>query len=152
MEIVSGGRHLDWVEGLLDDCSEVYGNMGIGLNGTESESLIAVSDGSPVGIVMFDRIPSFRINVLYSLPGHQDAIEPMLRSIIAMAIHQGMDSVTVHSVDYDGTLTNACRRAGFKMTTDCPCCQREGAIFLRCSFQRPQTILCIGCRNRPKSI
>ena len=134
IEVISGKDRPEWVKDLLEDYSEVQMKMGMDFNSTESDSVIAIKDGDPVGIVMFNGKPSFRINMIHAYLGHDDVIEPMLKSIISMAIFEGKDSVTVHSIGTNKALNDLLYGLGFRNTTDCPCCQREEAIHMMIHF------------------
>lgn len=134
IKVFEGGNHPDWVDGLLDDFSKADNHTDMRFNSKGSASVLAVKDGAPVGIVMFDKDPSFRINMIHTFPDNEDTVEPMLKSIVAMAIFQGKDSVTIHSIDRNGTLTELFRNMGFKIADGCPCCHREGTIHMKLSL------------------
>lgn len=135
IDVIDGGKHPDWVRDMLEDCSRANTLLDMDYNGSRSESVIALEDGIPVGIVSFDREPSFRINLVHAYPGHDDSIEPMVKSIMAMAAFQGKDSVTVHSIDKDGKLNGIFYSIGFRNTADNPCNLRESTIHMRYRFR-----------------
>ena len=130
IDIVDGRKHPDWVRSLLEDYSKANASMDMNFDSKGSESVIAVKDGAPAGIMMFDKDPSFKINMIHRYPDQDDVLEPMLKSIIAMAIFQGKDSVTVHSIDNDGTLYEFFCNMGFKNSADRPCSLRVGTLHM----------------------
>ncbi len=134
IEVTDGEKHPDWVRDLLEDFSRTNDDQDVTFDSKGSESVIAVKDGEPAGILMFDSEPSFRINMLHAYPGHDDVIEPMVRSAIAMANVQGKDCVTVHAVDKDGTLRGIFLNMGFKNASNGPCSLRKGTIHMKLSF------------------
>lgn len=134
IEVIDGRKHPEWVKDLLEDYSKANASIGMDFNGKVSESVIAVKDGAPVGIMMFDREPSFRIGLIHTYPEHDDSFEPMLKSVVAMAAFQGKDSVTVHSISSNRNLIEILHGLGFTNYANCPCSLRENTIHMKYCF------------------
>ena len=134
IEVADGGMHPDWIRSLMEDFTKSNAEMDVSFNSKGSESVIAVKDGAPAGIMMFDTDPSFKINMIHAYSGCDDVIEPMVKSIIAMANLQGKNCVIVHAMDRDGTMRGLFINMGFKNSANCPCCLREGTIHMKLSF------------------
>ena len=134
LNIISGKDHPEWKKRLLEDYSEKNMEKDIRFNSSQSESLIAIKNDEPTGLILYDDVSDFRIHLIHIVDNDQDILDAMMRSVLSMAANAGKDSVTIHAIDTDGTMNDSCLKMGFKFSSDCPCCQRQESLCLRYSF------------------
>lgn len=134
LDIVSGNNHPEWKHSLLEDYSRKIMENDFRFNSSQSKSLIAIKDNEPMGLMLYEDNPDFKIHLIHIVDDDLDILDAMMRTALSMAANAGKDSVTVHALDINGTMNSPCLRMGFKFSNDCPCCQRQESVCLRYSF------------------
>ncbi len=130
MRIVDGSTEPDLRESIIGSFRKENGLDD--LAGVIGRSLIAIDEDDVFGIVLFR---SGRVDTLYVRnDAPEDTGELLLRSVISIAMTEGESSLSIHSLDRDGSVGGLCRRMGFIDDGTCACSQREGSVRLRKMF------------------